>query len=688
MLLESLVNPATYGTQCPPDFNLPITSEFSFFEDFDAPNKVVHMPYTPPSQRSPAASRPETPALSRSQSHVKPSSSPGYSTGPRPGLPRSCSSASYLQLHRRSPSLAQQRSAAPSTPDATPSNDRFNERDGGATSSSLKQSPPPVNELKIPTGAVMSPPDSALNSSDEEDTSKRGRERELENLAELQAAVSVIEQHREGSPNRLEEAKRRARLALGLKLPLRNVEPDETSSPPLSQEARKISHSRSQTETAFAKPNRPAFDSPERSSESDEEVEIGRDKPPMLRKKSGELVRPALRPASAKRRPSSMPGTPTYSKAVHFDSHLEHVRHFLQVDRPLAVSANSSPVENYEQEREFPFGGGTQEPPFEWEIRLSNFPQETVNRAHMPVRVERVFLSAEKKSLIGTVAVQNLAFHKFVVARFTLDYWKTTSEVAAEYSNDVRRLQNQDGCDRFNFSIKLEDQANLENKTLFFCVRYNVNGQEFWDSNGHINYQVDFSKKALPQKGKQGMAGNASRSLVSLPRSRPPPPISSEKPRPLSASSFDDFAHGFEGDFKSFSPAASIIGEKPFRFRNKKSADIVSDAPGLRAKAPSQAFGTRYDFGASLSAAIQAASTTLGERSALQPKQSWPSEPSVVKNDSGNENSPAQKANGTHSTPAAISMEKPPLQSQSYNDLIDKYCFVRSKAPIEEQPSR
>lgn len=306
----------------------------------------------------------------------------------------------------------------------------------------------------------------------------------------------------------------------------------------------------------------------------------------------------------------------------------------------------------------------------------------------MPIRVERVFLSTDKKNLIGAVAVQNLAFRKSVVARFTLDYWKTTSEVTAEYSNDVRKLQNQDGCDRFNFSIKMEDQANLENKTLFFCVRYSVNGQEFWDSNGNINYQVDFSKKALPRNGKQGVLGNASRSLGSLPRSRPSPPISSGIPRPHSTSSFDDFAHGFEGDFKSFSPsAASIIGEKPLRFR-KKSADNASNAPGLRSKAPTQVFGTRYDFGASLSAAIQAASATLGDRGGFQSKQSQQYEPDVAKDESGNKtNSQTQRPNGMHSTPHAISMEKPPLQSQSYNDLIDKYCFVRSKAPIEGQPS-
>ncbi len=136
-----------------------------------------------------------------------------------------------------------------------------------------------------------------------------------------------------------------------------------------------------------------------------------------------------------------MPGTPTYSKAVHFDSHLEHVRHFLQVDKPLAVSAGSSPVESYESEIEFPFGQDephrSKGPPFEWEIRLSNFPTETPERKLSPVSIERIFLSSDNKTLVGIVAVANLAFSKHVTARFTLDYWKTTSEVVAEYNNDV-----------------------------------------------------------------------------------------------------------------------------------------------------------------------------------------------------------------------------------------------------------
>src|SRR5699024_5739826 len=126
----------------------------------------------------------------------------------------------------------------------------------------------------------------------------------------------------------------------------------------------------------------------------------------MVRKKSGELVRPALR--ASHRRPTSMPGTPIFSKAVHFDSHLEHVRHFLQVDRPLAVSAGSSPVENYESDGEYPFPcngkQGTRTPPFEWELVTTNFPHDSHHRKAMPVRLEKVWLSSDQKSLLGSIA--------------------------------------------------------------------------------------------------------------------------------------------------------------------------------------------------------------------------------------------------------------------------------------------
>jgi hypothetical protein len=287
-----------------------------------------------------------------------------------------------------------------------------------------------------------------------------------------------------------------------------------------------------------------------------------------------------------------------------------------------------------------------------------------------------------------------LAFQKLVVARFTLDYWKTTSEVDADYNHDVRRRQN-DGCDRFNFSIKLADLANLENKTMIFCIRYSVNGQDYWDNNNGMNYQVDFTKKAKPQHGKNGMSGLGARPLGSLPRSKPSPPMLFGAQPKVRPPSFDDFAAGFDSfpPFNQSSPA-SIIGESPIKLKSPRPrTEIVPDAPTRRTKVNAQAFGNRYDFGASLSAAIQNASAVLGEQSGLKPrldtKQSSRQVPALR---SGAATAPVAKvsqagkstpADSQSSKPAAFLSRKPPLSSQSYQELVDKYCFVGTRNNVK-----
>lgn len=663
------------------------------------------MPYTPPA-KSPTTSRPETPNLSRSNSYSKsqvqdPSGSIHSS---RNGLPCS-SSRAYLNKHRRSPSVT--KPSEFQTPESTAlENTKTNSQDQtivGFSTTGVRQSPTDSPTVSSEPSPTVSPP----TSSDDDASTTRRRGRDVANLAELQAAIRIIEQHRTGSPDTQgSEITKKARLTLGL--PLRQTDPSNNPKPSkpvlspglrLSAEARKISHSRSTTDTsAFFDFPRNKFDSPARSqSESDaedEEEDELRMKPSLIRKKSGELVRPALRPASMRRRPSSMPGTPTYAKAVHFqDNSLEHVRHFLQVDRPIAVSAGSSPVDPCDDEDEFPFGDdepSTGSPPFEWEIRLTNFPQVSVERAALPVRTERVYLSPDNKILQGDVVVRNLAFHKQVVARFTLDYWKTTSEVVAEYNNDLRNKQATPNCDLFTFRIKLEDQANLESKTMFFCIRYSVSGHDFWDNNSSVNFQVDFSKKFKPQTGKKATQAKSSRPL---PRSRPSATISS--PRPRSMPSFDDFAGSVNPyEFSSFPQPSALVGDSPIRFKPKPSArDIVPDAPGRpKGSANQQAFGNRYDFGASLSAAIQAAGTSSSDRSEVPSRSEYKStsdkeagsspvikvqpSPDAGKSVRGSEAS--QKKVADIPKPVALTAEKPSLQSQSYHELLDKYCFVRS----------
>ncbi|KAL8730141.1 MAG: hypothetical protein Q9166_004224 [cf. Caloplaca sp. 2 TL-2023] len=651
------------------------------------------MPYTPPSQRSPATSRPTTPG-GRPPSEQQQQDASSSQPASKPALPHS--SSSYLNRRRRSPSVTKSTACFFVGPEEKKqcAADESVPTDNITPNGSDKESPPTT---------------SSQNSSDDDDTDSRVRRGRAFNVAELQAAVMLIEQHRESSPARVTEERLKARITLGLDKPRvdplakEHAEKPELSSPlPLSAAARKISHSRSNTEhSPLLDIPRDVFATPTRSaSESDlDELDDGssRIRTTPVRKKSGELVKPALMRGGLKRRPSSAPGTPTYGKAVHFNCEsLENVKTFCGTDRPIVVSAGTSPAEQYANEIEFPFGedpSRKRAPACEWEIRLTNFPRDTSERKSLPVMVERIYLSSDNKHLMGAVAVANLAFHKTVVARFTLDYWRTTSEVVADYNNDVRRKQLNDGCDRFLFSIKLEDQANLEDKTMFFCVRYNVNGKEFWDNNNSINYQVDFAKKAKAVDTKQGTQGTS----LPLPRSKPSHSTSSIRPRSF-PSTVDDFG-SFDAPFEfNKPPPAQIIGDSPIKFRSQKPAsELAADGPTQRSNGPNQAFGSRYNFGVSLHNAIAAASPTLGERGDPNYRPSLKSAPvqqmtfakqpivesgSVPANKALDHSAPTEqkvrKTSDVKSKPSALTTEKPSLQDSSYQELLNKYCFVRS----------
>lgn len=395
----------------------------------------------------------------------------------------------------------------------------------------------------------------------------------VENLAELQAATNIIGQQRASQPN---------------------PKPQRTDDPyPLPRQTTGVSFSNTAPSTLV-----PSFDY-ETLMGFDGDVDSGdeqsRQKSPILTE-SGKLVRPALRSVLL-HRSASTPGSPArpLSKVVRFDPHIEYLQPFLQIDQPLAISAGSSPTEAHENDAELSFRDHDADgpnPSFEWEILRQNFPREIPLRMKLPVKVEKVFLSSDKRSLIGSIAVANLGADKHVVAHFTFDYWKTSLVVVAEYTHDVRQPET-DEYDEFNFIVKLADYGNLETTTMFFCVKYYVDGQEYCDDNNSANFQVNFQKKAKPTKSNKG-------------------------------------------------------------------------------------FGNRYDFGASLAAAIKAANSTLDDRNGLRMKPAEPAKPvpriPTQATTSIHQNEPLAKDIGGE----AIAPEKPALASLAYNELLDKYCFVRT----------
>ncbi|KAE8233074.1 hypothetical protein CF326_g1888 [Tilletia indica] len=255
-------------------------------------------------------------------------------------------------------------------------------------------------------------------------------------------------------------------------------------------------------------------------------------------------------------RAKSVPTTPTSSKAVHFDPVLEHVKVFKHRQRPTAVSRDGSPEHTEtetEEEREFPFyqnwrrqvalnaglgspgggsagsaspgGGSALSTPTgvagegateQLVLRLPNFPSSAKLSVDRDVFLERVFLSDDLRSVKGTVQVRNLAFEKWLAVRFSLDGWATACEVSAEHSESIKGGKS----DRFTFSIKLNElliwgnrgagssssSGEQETKTMLLCLRYNTAGQEFWDNNEGLNYQLDFRLRpvVLPSPGGSG----------------------------------------------------------------------------------------------------------------------------------------------------------------------------------------
>lgn len=79
---------------------------------------------------------------------------------------------------------------------------------------------------------------------------------------------------------------------------------------------------------------------------------------------------------------------------------------------------------------------------------------------------------------------------------------RTVSEVAATHVVHIpSQTTGDEGWDRFTFSIKLEDlRRKIDEKQLLLCIRFSVDGQEWWDSNDGKNYRFAFKKTQPPRR--------------------------------------------------------------------------------------------------------------------------------------------------------------------------------------------
>lgn len=290
----------------------------------------------------------------------------------------------------------------------------------------------------------------------------------------------------------------------------------------------------------------------------------------LVRKKSGELLKPSLKGISLgyfeKKRSLSLPATPTY-KQVHFGGQTD-IRYFKKKDKPAAISASNSPTlqsidptrsdddseegsggdeddsENDDQEyHNFYLDRGDTKYPrseqnseeagplsfaalsripkhVEWELKLLNFPPLSYLRkieAETPVFLEKIFLSVDRRHLLGYVAVKNLSFEKYLTVRYSLDHWNTIIEIPSSYVPDRPEVLKLNDYDRFTFKIPLnslfnsfriskdsaessDDERNEHNKlgtqerVYEMCIKYYANSSEYWDNNNFKNYEIKLIK--------------------------------------------------------------------------------------------------------------------------------------------------------------------------------------------------
>ncbi|VDN01184.1 unnamed protein product [Thelazia callipaeda] len=89
-------------------------------------------------------------------------------------------------------------------------------------------------------------------------------------------------------------------------------------------------------------------------------------------------------------------------------------------------------------------------------------------------------------SLTGIIYVANFNYKKEVRVRYTLDNWRTYSDLPAWYISCSQQKE----LDLFSFSLFLPQSIPV-GAQCEFCIRYLCNGNEYWDNNDYANYKVE-----------------------------------------------------------------------------------------------------------------------------------------------------------------------------------------------------
>ncbi|KAF9897336.1 hypothetical protein BX616_005772 [Lobosporangium transversale] len=432
------------------------------------------------------------------------------------------------------------------------------------------------------------------------------------------------------------------------------------------------------------------------------------------------------RPSSI--RSHSSPTPLTSPKYVHFNTQLEHVRLFLQGETPSCVAERETIVDGRQHDRstsdiKITFPNWKPTPP-------DSLRSVSMDSGALPMRMESVELSVDQTELEGKILVQNIAFHKHVSVRYTVDFWQSFTEVMAEYEESIPSSS----MDRFSFEIPLEMERAMVEKTFCMAVRYQVSGREFWDSNNGMNYQVECKRVVVVASATT--ASDLSKHMNSLLLGSPMPDYSKPVLRKNLANRYDlssslsaAYSQPIAIPMRSSSANTKvdlpyvITMSPPNQTAYRASEYITPSSPSpqnyhhslyasspkfigsyLSAASPPEHFHVGYDQVSfannkkgsrnSWNVDIERTSPTVSPaRSHSFPSGLYGSYSSSPKGSSPISIPLVQRSHSnaaSTTTATAASGARPTVESSSYFDLVDRYCFYESSprsSPYSSYPN-
>lgn len=184
------------------------------------------------------------------------------------------------------------------------------------------------------------------------------------------------------------------------------------------------------------------------------------------------------------------PGTPGRKKIVRFADvlglDLADVKTFLDHEIPKIPKSAYDDLDYTEQSTAYfvpqfgPFADKMLVPLFQQPGGLPSFLEKVREKQ---VCLENAAVTDPiNMTITGTVRVRNLDFHKSVYIRYSLDNWKSYSDLQGNYVSG--------SCDGFSdtFSFMFFGNSLQIGQRIEMAIRFHCKGQQYWDNNYGTNY--------------------------------------------------------------------------------------------------------------------------------------------------------------------------------------------------------